>query len=408
MTTRRKFVSGCLAASLTPSFAFAAANDNASDFDMKQYVKELNELVSIDSKSGHVEGANKIADILEKRFKSIGWTVTTRDCAGRGKALIATNTPNQDHYDVVLSVHSDTVQPVGNAQKYPLTIKDNIAHGAGVADDKSSLNAVWWICKKIPPEALKKLNIAVIVNPGEESGSPASRAFMDEQAKKTDIALVYEPGRPGNGFVRSRKGSMFLTINFYGRPAHAGNNPQDGRNAIEAMAKAIPEIKAIASEYKDVTLNADGVKGGTTPNTIAEDATVVFDFRFFNDQTRDAVLDKIEALCKRGFAPDVTSELKYVAKSSALSHTEKSQKLIELVDQASKDLNQPAPKWMDVGGASDGNRFSGGGAAVACAMGVVGGDLHNPEKEWSDLSTVKPRIELGRKVLELIAKNKAN
>ena len=36
MTTRRKFVSGCLAASLTPSFAFAAANDNASDFDMKQ------------------------------------------------------------------------------------------------------------------------------------------------------------------------------------------------------------------------------------------------------------------------------------------------------------------------------------------------------------------------------------
>ena len=63
---------------------------------------------------------------------------------------------------------------------------------------------------------------------------------------------------------------------------------------------------------------------------------------------------------------------------------------------------------MDVGGASDGNRFSGGGAAVACAMGVVGGDLHNPEKEWSDLSTVKPRIELGRKVLEFIAKNKTN
>ena len=144
--------------------------------------------------------------------------------------------------------------------------------------------------RKFRRKPWKKLNIAVIVNPGEESGSPASRAFMDEQAKKTDIALVYEPGRPDNGFVRSRKVSMFLTINFHGRPAHAGNNPQDGRNAIEAMAKAIPEIKAIASEYKDVTLNADVVKGGTTPNTIAEDATVVFDFRFFNDQTRDAVL----------------------------------------------------------------------------------------------------------------------
>ncbi len=99
-------------------------------------------------------------------------------------------------------------------------------------------------------KAQEKLKIAVIVNPGEESGSPASRAFMDEQAKKTDVALVYEPGRPGNGFVRSRKGSMFLTVNFHGRPAHAGNNPQDGRNAVEAMAIAIPEIKAIASKYK--------------------------------------------------------------------------------------------------------------------------------------------------------------
>lgn len=391
-------------AATVPNFAFAATDGD--DFDMNQYLKELKELMDIDSKSGHIEGANKIADILEKRFKSIGWTVSTVDCEGRGKALIATNTPNQDHYDVVLSVHSDTVQAVGNAAKYPLTIKDNIAHGAGVADDKSSLNAVWWICKKIPPEAMKKLNIAVIVNPGEESGSPASRAFMDAQAKKTDIALVYEPGRPNNGFVRSRKGSMFLTINFHGRPAHAGNNPKDGRNAIEAMAAAIPQIKAIADKYKDVTLNADVVKGGTVANTIAEDATVVFDFRFFSDQTRDAVLDEIEALCKKGFAPDVTSELRYVAKSSALAHTEKSQKVIDLINQASEQLGQPKPNWMDVGGASDGNRFSGGGAAVACAMGVIGGDLHHPEKEWSDMSSVKPRILLGRRVLELLAKKK--
>lgn len=406
MTKRRTFLTGLATVALTPPVVFATAKDVAPDFDMQEYVKELKELMDIDSKSGHIEGANKIADILEKRFKSIGWTVTTKNCEGRGKALVATNTPDQSHYDVVLAVHSDTVQAVGNAAKYPLTIKENIAHGAGVADDKSSLNAVWWICKKVPPLAMKKLKIAVILNPGEESGSPASRAFMDEQARKTDIALVYEPGRPGNGFVRSRKGSMFLTINFHGRPAHAGNNPQDGRNAVEAMAKAIPEIKAIASEYKDVTLNADVVKGGTVANTIAEDATVVFDFRFFNDQTRDAVLDKIEALCKRGFAPDVTSELKYVAKSSALAHTEKSQKVIDIINKAASQLGQPEPKWMDVGGASDGNRFSGGGAAVACAMGVIGGNLHHPEKEWSDMSSVKPRIELGRKVLELIAEQK--
>ena len=41
--------------------------------------------MDIDSKFGAIaEGANQIADILEKRFKSIGWTVTKRDCEGRG------------------------------------------------------------------------------------------------------------------------------------------------------------------------------------------------------------------------------------------------------------------------------------------------------------------------------------
>lgn len=406
MIRRRVFLGSAVAASISSATIASAFAASKSDFDMKQYQKELQELISIDSKSGHEEGVNRIVDILANRFKSIGWTVTTVQCEGRGKALVATNTPNQDHYDVVLSAHSDTVQAVGNAAKYPLRVEGNTAYGAGVADDKSSLNAVWWICKNLPKDTLKKLNIAVIVNPGEESGSPASRAFMDAQAKKTDIALVYEPGRPGNGFVRNRKGSMFLRLVFKGVPAHAGNNPQDGRNAIEAAAFAIPQVKAIADKYKDVTLNADVITGGTTPNTIAEDATVTFDFRFFNDKTRDAVLDEIEALCKKGFAPDVTTELKYVAKSSALSHTDKSQKVIEIIDKAASDLGQPSPKWMDVGGASDGNRFSGGGAAVACGMGVIGGELHNPTKEWSDMSSVEPRILLGRKVLELIAQQK--
>ena len=204
------------------------------------------------------------------------------------------------------------------------------------------------------------------------SGFPSLHGWA---SKKTGYSLWFtNQANLATAFVRSRKGSMFLTINFHGGPAHAGNNPQDGRNAIEAMAKAIPEIKAIASEYKDVTLNADVVKGRNDTEHYCRRCNRCIWFPFFNDQTRGRGLRQNRSPLQARICSDVTSELKYVAKSSALSHTEKSQKLIELVDQASKDLGQPAPKWMDVGGASDGNRFSGGGAAVACAMGVIGGD----------------------------------
>jgi glutamate carboxypeptidase len=45
--------------------------------------------------------------------------------------------------------------------------------------------------------------------------------------------------------------------------------------------------------------------------------------------------------------------------------------------------------------------------AVVDAMGVCGGNFHNPEKEFLDLSTVESRIALGKKIVELLAAEKA-
>ena len=46
-----------------------------------------------------------------------------------------------------------------------------------------------------------------------------------------------------------------------------------------------------------------------------------------------------------------------------------------------------------------GNLFAEYGAGVVCAMGVVGGQLHDPEKEWSDLRTARDRIRLAQATL---------
>jgi hypothetical protein len=45
--------------------------------------------------------------------------------------------------------------------------------------------------------------------------------------------------------------------------------------------------------------------------------------------------------------------------------------------------------------------------AVVDAMGICGGNLHNPEKEFLDLRTVPSRIALVQKCLELLAAKKA-
>lgn len=332
---RRTFFTASAALALSTGIPALASPDSApeillpkSSFDLRVFTAEL---VAIDSKTGYEEGNNRIIEIFAERFRSIGWSVETPYCSERGKALLATNRPDAKRFDIVFCAHTDTVQPVGSAAKHPFRLVDGIAYGAGVADDKSSLNAVWWVAKDLP--------------------------------------------------------------------AHAGNNPQDGRNAITAMALAIPAIQAVAAKYPGVTINGDLVSGGTAVNTIAAEAEVTFDVRFADNASRDAVLADIEALCRQGFLEGVRAEMVPPGASSAMAETEASRALMALVDGAAASLGQPAPKWLTVGGASDGNLFAEYGAGVVCAMGVVGGQLHDPEKEWSDLRTARDRIRLAQATL---------
>lgn len=408
---RRTFLTSSAALALStglPAFAASTADPaleaflKKSSFDLRAFTAEVAELVSIDSKTGHEEGNTRIVEIFAERFRSIGWSVETPYCEGRGKALLATNRPDAKRFDIVLCAHTDTVQPVGSAAKYPFRLVDGIAYGAGVADDKSSLNAVWWITKDLPASVTDRLAVAVVLNPGEESGSKATSAFLRGVAKKSDYVMVFEPGRgevPEGGFVKVRKGAIFLKVRFHGKAAHAGNNPQDGRNAITAMALAIPEIQAVAKKYPGVTINGDLVSGGTAVNTIAAEAEVTFDLRFADNASRDAVLADIEALCRRGFLEGVRAEMVPPGASGAMAETDASRALMALVDGAAESLGQPAPKWLTVGGASDGNLFAEYGTGVVCAMGVVGGQLHDPEKEWSDLRTARDRVRLAQATL---------
>ncbi len=408
---RRTFLTSSAALALStglPAFAASTADPaleaflKKSSFDLRAFTAEVAELVAIDSKTGHEEGNTRIVEIFAERFRSIGWSVETPYCEGRGKALLATNRPDAKRFDIVLCAHTDTVQPVGSAAKYPFRLVDGIAYGAGVADDKSSLNAVWWVAKDLPARVTDRLAVAVVLNPGEESGSKATSAFLRGVAKKSDYVMVFEPGRgevPGGGFVKVRKGAIFLKVRFHGKAAHAGNNPQDGRNAITAMALAIPEIQNVAKKYPGVTINGDLVSGGTAVNTIAAEAEVTFDLRFADNASRDAVLTDIEALCRRGFMEGVRAEMVPPGASGAMAETDASRALMALVDGAAADLGQPAPKWLTVGGASDGNLFAEYGAGVVCAMGVAGSKLHDPEKEWSDLRTARDRVRLAQATL---------
>ncbi len=60
---------------------------------------------------------------------------------------------------------------------------------------------------------------------------------------------------------------------FHGEPAHAGASPNQGRNAVHAMATAVENLYGIARHEDGPTrINAGDVGGGVAPNIIPEEA----------------------------------------------------------------------------------------------------------------------------------------
>jgi aminobenzoyl-glutamate utilization protein A len=62
---------------------------------------------------------------------------------------------------------------------------------------------------------------------------------------------------------------------FTGEPAHAGGHPNEGRNAVQAMATAVQNLYGIPRHEDGATrVNAGRVEGGTATNIVPESATI--------------------------------------------------------------------------------------------------------------------------------------
>mgnify|MGYP002240483642 CR=1 FL=1 len=146
-------------------------------------------------------------------------------------------------------------------------------------------------------------------------------------------------------------------------PAHAGNRPEDGRKAIDAMAAAIPQLKHLASEIDGTAISTGLVSGGTTANTVAEHASVTFDLRYGSDRDRDELIFRMRKLCLTGFADGVTSDLKIESLGPALPLSAESASLITLINRPPQRFAFP-PCLAEAGGASDGNELASFGVAV--------------------------------------------
>lgn len=372
---------------------------------------------AINSGSRHLAGLAQMADALAAAFATLAPVERLALAAQRtigadgepherplGAALRLRVRP-EARWQVLLVGHYDTVYAAGDPFQQPRWNADGTLNGPGVADLKGGLAVMLAALSAFEAEleATKRaLGWTVLLNPDEEIGSPGSAPLLAGEAARHDVGLVFEPALPDGTLAGARKGSGNFTVTLRGRAAHAGRNPQDGRNAIVAAADLVLGLAALAEPAVGLTVNPAQIDGGGPVNVVPDLAVVRFNVRLADPVQQAPFLDAVRQLCTRiAGRHGCTAALDggYTRPPKPLDARQLA--LYDFVTDTGARLGLALGR-RDTGGVCDGNNLAAAGLANVDTLGVRGGEIHSP-REYLIVDSLAERACLAARLLVRLA-----
>ena len=362
------------------------------------FVESLRAMVDVDCGSYSPAGVDRIADLCEERFRSQGWEVERRPHVPSegdphlGDLVIGT-LRGSGGPRVLLVGHMDTVFDDGTVAERPFRIEGSIARGPGVSDMKGGLLTGFYATQVLQEAGFDAFELITFVcNPDEEIGSPYSGPVIRELAPRHDAAFVLEGARANGDIVSARKGITDYTITLQGRAAHAGVEPEKGRNALLEAAHKIIALQDLNGRWPEVTVNVGVCRGGTRTNVVPERCVLQVDLRSAELATLEAAEAEIDRICSSSVVAGVTIHVDRNGWHRPMEKREGGARLAQIAIDVAGELGFSLADAA-TGGASDANTTSAAGTPTIDGLGPIGGDDHAPA-EWLDLESVVPRIAL--------------
>lgn len=290
-------------------------------------------------------------------------------------------------------IHLDTVY--GTESDFQVVKRvDDVLIGPGVADAKAGIVIILKILEAFERQVMHTgWGWQVIFNTDEEIGSLASGDLLSQTAKDFDLGLVFEPSLPDGKFVAARKGSGNFTMIARGLSAHAGRNPQDGRNAITALAKVAIELDKLNGMKEGLTLNVGQILGGVALNVVPDSALCRFNIRLKSVEDQKFVEDSIQTIMN--FIQQKT-EVEFTLHGAFTAppkpFDENTEILFKHFYECGKELGMDLG-WSDSGGVCDGNRLAAAGLPTIDTLGGVGGNIHS-HNEYLEINSLTQRAKL--------------
>ncbi len=377
--------------------ATAAKRDDAVYAKAEQYKAEslqlLERLVNIDTGTGQDQGLNQVVEIITGELTKLGAKIELVTSAPMaGKNVVATFTGTGKSH-ILLIAHMDTVFKLGTVAERPFHVADDRAYGPGVCDDKGGIVAGLYALKILHDINFQDFaTITLMLNTNEEVGSIGSRRLIESLARKNDVAFNLEAGRPGDKLVSWRKGNATIDLKIKGHAAHAGNEPEKGRNAAMEVAYQMLQLRHLEKPDKLTTVNFTVVHSGDRPNVIPDLAIAKADVRCVTPDEFDRVERDLAELVKNKLIPDTEITATLTRGFPPLQRNLATDTLVNRAQAVYAELGLTLGT-EGAGGAADSSLSAGVGTPSLDGLGIVGAGGHSPD-EYAELNSIVPRFYL--------------
>jgi glutamate carboxypeptidase len=377
---------------------------------------QVQDWAAVNSGSRNLAGLAVMADRLLAAFAPLGGAarlcdpapVTAIDAAGapvalaHGRNLHVVKRPDAP-VRVLLTGHMDTVFGVDHPFQACRWLDSDTLNGPGTADMKGGIAVMLAALTAFEASPFAdRLGWEIVINSDEEVSSPGSAPLLVDAAQRCHLGLTYEPALPDGTLAGARKGSGNFSAAVTGRAAHAGREPEKGRNALLAAADLALRLKALTAA--DLSVNPAKIDGGGPNNIVPDSAVLRWNMRPSTPAAEARASAAIAALVRDiEVAHEVAIHVHGSFARPPKPMDANQQRLFELVKDCGAAIGLPIG-WRDTGGVCDGNNLAATGLAVVDTLGPRGGAIHSAD-EFLCVDSLVERAQLSALLLMRVAQN---
>ncbi len=272
------------------------------EINEKRALDTLFDLLKIKSPTGNEK---EIVGYVQNIFQTLDMDVSIDQCGKKigsnaGNLIAYYNNPHSNGGEpIFLNAHLDTVSL--NGEVAPVLAngricnkqKDTILGG----DDKVAVGTILEALRVIQEKKIPTCPIFLVFTVSEEGGILGAK-HLDMESIDAQYGFTFDDGGDVGTIVNRAPYQNTFELDFEGKAAHAGIEPEKGVNAIVMAADYILGLK-LGRIDGETTSNVGLINGGTATNVVAQQTRLKMEARSLDPAKLDALSEQFHDRCKK-------------------------------------------------------------------------------------------------------------